>query len=107
MTLIEQRGVERDYGFAGIEAIIDEPTHGRLYIADGYGGESTLDGGAVRWRHGVAVALHPDDTMAALDAESDAATRASIRAQMLAGYDDSRPIIPNANIEALARAVGI
>lgn len=59
----------RDYGFRGHEAIIDHPVHGRLLLCDGFGGVDSLDGGCVRWRHGSACRLLPDDTLASLDEE--------------------------------------
>lgn len=52
ITVVESRTVERDYGFNGTEAVLDHPKHGRVLLCDGYGGENTLAGGAVRWSHG-------------------------------------------------------
>ncbi len=40
--IIERANVVRDYGFRGVEAIIETPQHGRVYIADGYGGQDGL-----------------------------------------------------------------
>ena len=67
-VVVESRDVERAYGFTGTEAIIDHPKHGRILIADGFGGMDSIEGGCVRWRHGTVIQLHPDDDFDALDA---------------------------------------
>ena len=67
VEIIEARSVERDYGFAGTQAIIQHSKCGRLLIEDGFGGVDSLAGGAVRWRHGLLIAIHPGDTFASLD----------------------------------------
>lgn len=66
ITVVEHEHVERDYGFRGNIAIIDHEKHGRLLIEDGFGGMDSLEGGAVRWKHGDVYRLHADDTLAKL-----------------------------------------
>jgi hypothetical protein len=65
-TIVDVESVERDYGFAGTIAVIDHADHGRLLIMDGYGGERSLSGGAVRWVHGSVFKLQPADTLDSL-----------------------------------------
>lgn len=65
--LIEKRDVERCYGFRGTEAIIESEKYGKLLVMDGYGGENTMAGGAVRWRHGLAIKLKKEDTLDTLN----------------------------------------
>lgn len=92
MTIvIEQRHIDRDYGFAGVLAIVDHDTLGRILITDGYGGESTVHGGAVRWRHGIACRVHAHDTIDALMRDNYDDCTSLQRA--LSGYDDTRPVI--------------
>ncbi len=67
VTIIEQAEVTRDYGFDGVEAIIEHPALGRLYVADGYG-EDRRGNGCVRWEHGRAIRLQPGDTLESLQA---------------------------------------
>lgn len=90
-TVIEKRNIKRDYGFDGVEAIVDHPKHGRLLVCDGFGGMDSLRGGAVRFEHGIVCKLHDDDTFAALDAAWNDVT--TIMAAVTTGYDDSRPVL--------------
>lgn len=91
-TVVDQRDVERDYGFKGVEAIVDHPTHGRLYVRHGFGGMDTLEGGQVRWKHGLAIQLRQNDTFADLDADwNDQGV--DVRQAMTNGYDASRPVL--------------
>ena len=104
IAIIEQRTAERDYQFAGVDAIISHPMHGRLLICDGFGGMGELRGGAVRWEHGIAIKLHNDDTLDDLYADNY-----RILARAISGGDDSRPIMPwtGTTISALARNAGL
>lgn len=108
IRLIESEDVARDYGFAGVDAVIEHPEHGRLLVMDGYGGERELRGGAVRWEHGAVIKLHPTDTLGSLrkGAWSEAT---SLWAAMRNGYDDSRPVLqwPGSAIAGLAKAAGL
>jgi hypothetical protein len=101
IKLIDSREIDRDYGFAGTEAIVEQPEYGRLLIADGYG-EKGLCGGMVRWEHGIAIQLQPGDDFASLDAGgwNDAMC---LRQAVLAGYDDTRPVVIGISGAALAR----
>ena len=62
-TLIETTRVEADYGMLCTIAIVEHPKHGRLFIREGYGGEDSLAGGAIRWKHGIAIRIQPGDTL--------------------------------------------
>lgn len=88
-------------------AIIDHKKHGKLLIIQGYGGEDTLDGGAVRWRHGLCARLRLTDTSETLqEAWNDTA---SVLDAVLAGADDSRPLLEwhGVMIESLAESAGL
>lgn len=89
--IIDQRDVERDYGFHGIEAIVEHEKHGRLLVCDGFGGKDSLRGGAVRFGHGIVCKLHDDDTFEGLDASWNDYT--TVNSAVQAGYDDSRPVL--------------
>jgi hypothetical protein len=106
-TVAEKRDVERDYGFSGVEAIIDHPEHGRLLICDGFGGMDDLKGGAVRFEHGLVVKLHDEDTFDALDADWNEAT--SVMTAVTHGYDDTRPVLEWTGymVDELAKACGL
>ena len=92
--LVETRHVERDYGFAGTQAIVDTK-NGRLLIEDGYGGEGTLAGGCVRWRHGSAYALQPGDTFESMAAKFGTCwgEDVSILSAVIAQADEARPYL--------------
>lgn len=66
IKVLEVQSVERDYGMGGINAIIEHPKHGRLWLADGFGGLHSIHGGSVRWKYGCAIQLKPEDTMESL-----------------------------------------
>lgn len=106
IRIVESREVERDYGFRGVDAIVEHPKHGRLMLCDGYGGVDTLSGGAVRWRHGAVYTLQPADTFAALDAPYNDTT--TVLQAMRAGYGDRAPLDwDGAAIEGMAEAAGL
>lgn len=107
MVVIEKRDVEREYGFRGVDAIVQHRRLGRLLVCDGYGGQDTMQGGAVRWKHGVMVKLRDGDTFADLDADWNP-TMTTITA-VKAGYDESRPVMdmPGVMVERLAKAAGL
>lgn len=100
--LIEIENVERDYGTNGINAIVESNDGRRFLIQDAFGGIDTLQGGAVRWRHGVTIQLQPNDTFESLRSGEwnddvtlwDAVTH---------GQDDSRPVL-EVSPESLANA---
>lgn len=107
VNVIETRDAAREYGFKGKEAIVDHPSHGRLLIVDGFGGQDTLSGGAVRWRHGRVCKLLPDDSFRSLDAAWNAET--SVQDAALAGYDSDRPLQEwtGNQLASLANACGL
>ena len=74
-----------------------------MLIRQGYGGVDTLHGGAYRWRHGVAVALRPDDTFQSLSGDwNEALPHISA---ILSGYDPERPVLdwPEEKIESIVK----
>lgn len=107
-TLVEFEHVKRDYDMNGTNAIIDSPEHGRLLLADGFGGIDQPSGGAVRWRHGMAVKLQPRDTLASLKGENINEITTQWE-QVIHGYDKTRPILPWPGfvIEKMAESLGL
>lgn len=108
IKIIEERSVEMDYGFRGTWAVIDHPKHGRLLLCQGYGGETSLQGGGVRWRHGLILKLQPGDTIGSLEAlpwNDEMATLVAARH----GYDPDRPLMEwNGHVvAAIAKAAGL
>lgn len=106
-TVVETRSVKRDYGFTGTEAIVDHPAHGRLLVCDGFGGKDSMQGGAVRFEHGVVIKLRNDDDFASLDADWNEST--SVIDAAMHGYDDSRPVLEWSGfmVKRLAEACGL
>lgn len=108
ITIIDKTNVERAYGFMGTIAVIDHPTHGRLLIEDGFGGQSELRGGMVRWDHGSVYKLQLGDTIESLDSEgwSDGMT---LLQAVRACCDPSRPMLAVAGItaESIAKQAGL
>jgi len=90
--IIEKIDVERDYGLIGTALVIDHEKHGRLLLNDGFGGIDTPAGGAVRWRHGMAVKLLPSDTIESLQS-TPWNDYASTYDAVLAGHDKNRPVL--------------
>lgn len=68
-VLVEMDRTAGAYGLGCIESIVDSLAHGRLYLRQGYGGESRPEGGAYRWRHGMACRVDADATLDSLRAE--------------------------------------
>lgn len=108
ITLIERRDVERDYGMRGCVAIVQHSKHGRVLLSDGFGGQGTLAGGAVRWRHGVAVKLKDSDTLDGLE-KSDWNDAMSLMSAVVQGADPDRPLLDwmGHHIERAAEAAGL
>lgn len=110
IKVVERRTVKRDYDFDGVEAIIDHPKHGRLFICDGFAGVGSLRGGAVRWEHGFVAKLKADDTFAALDAEDQRyVCPQALLSVIEAGQDDERPILEwdGHAVDRVAKAAGL
>lgn len=63
--LIESNTTTGEYGRSKTEAII-EANGRRLYICEGFGGMDSLSGGAIRWRHGIAIEIAAEDTLESL-----------------------------------------
>jgi len=107
-VLIESSAGPAEYGFSRREAIVDHPEYGRILIREGYGGENTLAGGQIRWRHGMAIQLQPGDTLESL--RDGAWTEdASLYDAVVRGYDEARPVLEmgGRTIERMAESLGI
>ena len=106
-TIVQQRSVEREYGYQGIEAIIDHKTHGRLFICDGFGGIDYLRGGAVRFYHGIVCKLHAEDDFESIDADWNEFV--TVRTAIVNMYDDSRPVLDWSGraVAGLAKSCGL
>ncbi len=106
-VVIETRAVEREYGYPGVEAIVDHPQHGRLLVIDGFGGKDSLRGGAVRFEHGRVCKLLPEDTFEALDAEWNEYT--SVMDAVTSGHDSDRPLLDwdGMAVAGLAKSCGL
>jgi hypothetical protein len=105
--LIESNTSAGQYGMTTTEAVIDHPEHGRLYIAEGYGGEQSPAGGAYRWRHGIVCKLQAGDTLESLKAEHN--DNYTIRDAMRGGYRDDRPALEWTGdaVQRVAESVGL
>lgn len=101
--LVEKAEVEREYGLRGTVAVVDHVKFGRLLIADGYGGEHELCGGAVRWKHGEVIKLKPGDTLAQLQSST------KDWVAMRCGHDQERPLLywTGYHLERLAKDLGL
>lgn len=106
-VLAEVITVEAEYGLEETLAIVDHHKHGRIMIKQSFGGVDSLQGGAVRWSHGVAVKLRSNDTFADLDADWN--SYCSILDAVLNGHDDTRPVFEwdGCMVEQVARSVGL
>lgn len=106
VAVLEKRLVKRAYDLDGIEAIIVKDGE-KIFICDGFGGVDDLCGGAVRWRHGMAIRLKSDDTFSTLDADYNA--HMSVLGLALTDSDPERPMLPldRFHIEAIAKKAGL
>lgn len=103
--LIEHETVKRDYGMSGTNAIVETDNGERLLICDAFGGVDTLEGGMVRWKHGLVIQLQPGDTLK--DLKSEAWNEyTTLWAAVMHGYDESRPVL-KIRPDNLAKSVGI
>lgn len=106
--LIETRQEKAEYDIPATIAVVDTESHGRILIRECYGGENTLAGGTVRWRHGAAYQLQPDDT---IDSLSNAAWNddTSHYQAVICGHDDEIPMLDwdGYAIENIAKSVGL
>jgi hypothetical protein len=67
--IVEKNEFEGIYGLPATEMIVELKDARRVYLAEGFGGMSTLAGGQYRWRHGIAVQVKHTDTIASLSAD--------------------------------------
>lgn len=102
--LIEHECVERQYGFGGMNAIVETDEGKRFLICDGFGGIDNLRGGAVRWEHGMAIHLQPDDTLDSLRTDMWNEHTSHLDA-VIHGYDNSRPLFVGLDPTNLAKSV--
>lgn len=105
--LIEKIVLEGPYEMAVTQAIVEHTAHGRILITQGFGGMDSLEGGCVRWKHGLTVRLLPHDTFDTLDAPYN--EWASVKEAALSGYDADRPVLPMeaGEIQRIAEAAGL
>jgi hypothetical protein len=100
--LIESTRVEADYGMLCTLAIVEDEVRGRLFLREGYGGEDSLQGGAIRWRHGLAIRIQPADTLESLrDLDG--------YLNMVQGFDVERPVLAldGRELERIAEQAGL
>lgn len=76
----------------GCDRWIIEREGQRMLITQGYGGEHTLDGGQIRWKHGAAYQLRDGDTFQSLKGEYFNDIMDGLDA-VLNGLDNSRPLL--------------
>lgn len=108
LQVIESEQYEAEYEMKATRAIIEHPKHGRILLAQGFGGLDDICGGAIRWRHGIAVQLQPGDTLHSLrSCEWNDTT--SLYLAVVQGYDASRPILEwsGKKITSQARIAGL
>lgn len=107
-TVVEVDHVEAEYGMLETVAIIEHAKHGRLLIREGFGGIDTLEGGAIRWKHGLVAKLQPDDTLKSLR-KAGWNTEMSLYTAVSADYDSTRPVQLWSGfvIEKIAEAAGL
>lgn len=107
-VLIETGELEAEYGYTCTVAVIDHHEHGRLLLMQGFGGMDSVEGGAVRWRHGMAVKIHDDDTLDGLGSERWNAETTLYQA-VVNGHDNSRPVMEwdGFVVERIASTVGL
>ena len=107
-TIVERRSRSGIYDLTAQEMIVDHPKFGRVLIIEGFGGNE-LQGQAYRWRHGMAVALHADDSFAGIDKIDDRKVLPdTFLGLAMLGDDQSRPILnwSGRQIEKLAQEAG-
>lgn len=104
--LIDNRTVDGQYEIPCQQAIIDNQEQGRLLIVEGFGG-GDVEGMTYRWRHGLVVQLHSDDTFDTLDEPWNDWCEAMHA--VLNGQDDSRPVLTwdGLVISSMAKSVGL
>lgn len=108
MKLIEKENTEREYGFDGINAIIESEKHGKLLIIDGFGGIDDLEGGSVRFKHGMVVKLKDNDTLSSLN-KTVGCYYPTLMNDVCRGKNSGRPVMDwdSWTIENTARSVGL
>lgn len=104
--IVDQRDVARNYDFRGKEIIVAHPTLGRLLLEDGYGGELTLHGGAVRWSQGCVYHLDDNDTFDTLDSLVPGLDYVTVYQLMIHGSDNARVVAPISPVK-LANDLGL
>lgn len=108
VAVVETRKVQGQYDLVAYQAIIDHSEAGRLLLTEGYGGEDSPEGGAYRWRHGLAARLKPSDTLAKLEGQDWNPAMSHLQA-VLEGSDPERPVLALGGlaIQLIARAAGL
>lgn len=103
--LIESENVDRDHGMTGTNAIVEAESGERYLICDGFGGVDSLEGGAVRWKHGTVYHLQCDDTLELLHS-TDWNETTTLWEAVTRGFDGSRPVVL-ADPENMAKSAGL
>ena len=105
-TLIQADTNDGIYDLPCTEMIVQLTDGRRIYLSEGFGGMSSLEGGQYRWRHGVAIAIQVTDTLESLHTDTKEYNCHSYE-RMMAGYDETRPILDwDGNvIDRVARSV--
>jgi hypothetical protein len=90
------------------EAIIESADGQRIYLQQGYGGESQICGGCYRWRHGLAMEVLPGDTLTSLHTPDDMGNSPIMWATHGDAFEGRRILDWDGNvIQAVAGAVGL
>jgi hypothetical protein len=80
------------YNLPCTEMIVRLTDGRRVYLSEGFGGISSLEGGQYRWKYGIAIAIHETDTLETLHADTGEYNCDSYE-RMMAGYDETRPVL--------------
>lgn len=103
--LIEQDTNQGQYDLPCQEMIVELTDGRRMYLLEGFGGMSDLEGGQYRWRHGIAIQILPTDTLESLRADTGEYNTTSYD-RLVHGYDEQRPVQewPGTIIDSIASA---
>ena len=95
ITVIDEETRPGEYGWGCRLAIIDHPELGRLLASQAFGGTQDIEGGAHRWRHGMAVCI--PESITSLDGVS----------WMQALVEYGPPVIDGLALANIAEAAGL
>ena len=66
--LVEKDNILGVYDFLQSIMIVDTDKHGRILLVEGFAGND-IEGQMYRWKHGLAISIHNEDTLESLRAE--------------------------------------